>query len=220
MRPVPATTALPRQHVVAVVLHDGVGLAGQQRLVDLQVLVSQHHTVGDDLRAGAQLDDVVLHQLVGLQFDDLAVAHDAGARCVDDSQLIEHAAWRAAPGTTPITLLATMTPANNASFGDPARITQCRQDCDDEVDRREHVGAHDLADAAGRRVGDLVRQPLGDTFADLGCGEPGCRVSTRVGHAVTLPVPVPRRPRPLVGGGFGTGGTGFAPNQACGNVTA
>ena len=50
----------------------------------------KHHAVGDDLRAGAQLDDVVEHQLVRLQFDDLAVAHDVRARRVDDAQLVEH----------------------------------------------------------------------------------------------------------------------------------
>ena len=82
----------------------------------------QHHAVGHDLRAGAQLDDVVEHQLVGLQLDDLAVAHDVARGALTtrswSSTRLARSSW-----TTPITLLATITPPNNASFGDPARIT-------------------------------------------------------------------------------------------------
>ena len=76
MRPGARDHGAAAQHVVAVVLHDRIGLAGQQRLVDLEVVVRQHDAVGHHLRTGAQLDDVVEHQLVHLQFDDLAVAHD------------------------------------------------------------------------------------------------------------------------------------------------
>ena len=50
----------------------------------------QHDAVGHDLRAGAQLDHVVEHQLVHLQLDHLAVAHDVRPRRVDDTELVEH----------------------------------------------------------------------------------------------------------------------------------
>ena len=58
-RPAPATTKLPDEQLVAGLLHDGIGLAGQQRLVDLEVRAGQHRRVGDDLLTGAQVDDVV-----------------------------------------------------------------------------------------------------------------------------------------------------------------
>ena len=53
----------PAAHLVADVLGDRVGLAGQQRLVGLQPRTRQDLTVHHDLIADAQLDDVVEHDL-------------------------------------------------------------------------------------------------------------------------------------------------------------
>jgi hypothetical protein len=78
------------QHLVVRGLHHRVGLAGEQRLVDLQVLAGQHDTVGDHLRATAQLHHVIEHQLVHLQLADGAVAHRVGTRGVDNTELVEH----------------------------------------------------------------------------------------------------------------------------------
>ena len=78
------------QHLVADGLHDRVGLAGEQRLVDLEVVADEHLAVGDHLRAGAQLDDVVEHEFVHLHFVHRAVAHDVGPGRVDDAELVEH----------------------------------------------------------------------------------------------------------------------------------
>ena len=78
------------QHLVAGGLDDGVGLAGEQRLVDLQAVLVEHLTVGDDLLAGAQLDDVVEDEVADGQLLHLAVAHHVDDRCVDHAQGVEH----------------------------------------------------------------------------------------------------------------------------------
>ncbi len=54
-----------RHHQGANVLGDRVRLTGQQRFVDLQVLLLEDLAVDDDLVPGAELDDVVEHHLAG-----------------------------------------------------------------------------------------------------------------------------------------------------------
>ena len=49
---------------------------------------------------------------------------------------------------------------------------QDQQHTDDPVDRREHVGAHDLADGAGGRPRHVVHPARGHPLRDLGAAEP------------------------------------------------
>ena len=67
--------------------------------------------------------------------------------------------------TTPITLLATMTPANNASFGDPATITSAAR-----MATMKLIGVNTLprtiwptvrVGAFGHDVGQTLADPLG-----------------------------------------------------------
>ena len=60
-RPEPGDHEAAREHLVADALSIGVGLAGEQRLVDLEAVADAHDAVGRDLVAGAQLEQVVEH---------------------------------------------------------------------------------------------------------------------------------------------------------------
>ena len=64
--PLPATTKLPDITLIAGVLRDRVGLAGEQGLVDLEVGLLEHLAVDDDLVAGSEFDDVVEHHSLGV----------------------------------------------------------------------------------------------------------------------------------------------------------
>ncbi len=134
------------EHVGTVVFHHRVCLAGEQRLVDLQVLVGQHCPVGHHLRAGAQLDHVVEHQLVRLQFDHLAVAHDVRPRRIDDAELVEHLLGPEFLDHTDRTVGDDHS-AEQRVLRRAGDDHQRGQDGDDEVDRREDVAADDLTDA-------------------------------------------------------------------------
>ena len=76
------------QHVVAAGLVDGVGLAGQKRLVGLDLAVQQHG-VGADLAAGVEHDDVVAHEFLDGELLDFPVAHDGGARGGEQGELLD-----------------------------------------------------------------------------------------------------------------------------------
>ncbi len=80
-----------RQHVGADLLVDGIGLAGQQRLVDLEALGLDDVAVDDDLVAGTEFDDVVEDDLVGRQRGHRSVAPDHRLRLADDGELVERA---------------------------------------------------------------------------------------------------------------------------------
>jgi hypothetical protein len=77
------------EHLVADVLDHRIALAGEQGLVDLQVVALQHLAVGDHLDAGAQLDHVVLHEIVHLQLLHGAVAQHVHPGRADHAELVE-----------------------------------------------------------------------------------------------------------------------------------
>ena len=87
--PPPATTKLPDITWSPGCLEDRVGLAGQQRLVDLQAVGLQHLAVDDDLVAGPELDDVAEHDLGGGDLGGDPVAPDAGPGLADDRQGVQ-----------------------------------------------------------------------------------------------------------------------------------
>jgi hypothetical protein len=76
-------------HLAAGRLLQRVGFAGEQRLVHLEVGGLDHLAVDDDLVAGTDLDDVVEHEFVTLQFERDAVAPDGGLALADDGQVVE-----------------------------------------------------------------------------------------------------------------------------------
>ena len=174
------------EHLVAIGDHHGIGFAREQGLVDLQVLVGEHHSVGHYLRPGAQLDHIVEHQVVHLHFDDLAVAHSVRSRRTDHPELIEHS------------LGAQFLDDTDDAVGDDDAAEQsilrraggdheCGQDSDDEVDRREHVAAHDLADGTGRNLRHGIAQTASDPVCHFGAAQPRGWIGSVLGHAETLP---------------------------------
>jgi hypothetical protein len=61
---VPGDHEAAGEQLVAGVLHHRLGLAGEERLVDLEVRLGQHRRVGDDLLARDEIHHVVHHELV------------------------------------------------------------------------------------------------------------------------------------------------------------
>ena len=88
-RPWPATTIDPDRTWSLGRLRHRIGLAGQQRLVDLEAGRLAHDAVGGQLIAGAKSEQVVGHDVRDLDVVLVAVAHDAGARRVQDGQPVE-----------------------------------------------------------------------------------------------------------------------------------
>ena len=80
-----------RQHLGVDRLVDRVGLAGEQRLVDLEAVGGAHDAVGRDLVAGAQLEQVVEHDLLDRDLVELPVADDARLRGAQHGELVERA---------------------------------------------------------------------------------------------------------------------------------
>ncbi len=80
-----------RQHGVAGALDDEVGLAGEQRLVDLEVAPAHHVAVDHDLVAGLGADGVADDELGGVDLALIAVAHDDGAGPGQDGDAVERA---------------------------------------------------------------------------------------------------------------------------------
>ena len=80
-----------RQHGVAGALDDEVGLAGEQRLVDLEVARSHDVAVDHDLVAGPRADDVADDELAGVDLALAAVAQHDGVRPGEDGDAVEGA---------------------------------------------------------------------------------------------------------------------------------
>ena len=148
-------------------LHDGIGLTGEHRLVDLEVRGDQHLRVGCDLLAGAQVDDVVEHELVDGERRDCAVPHGGDLRGADDDETVERS------------LGAELLHDSDQRVGDDdaseqgvavgaARDHHREQRADQGVEAGEHVGADDLAGRARGRRRHIVDGPVGDPLRDLG----------------------------------------------------
>ena len=154
--PSPATTTEPGERLIAVALVDGVGLAGQHRLVDLQGAVVHDDGVGGHLVAGTQHEDVVEHDFRRGDLELLPVATHPRARGVQQGEPVERA------------LGAELLDAADDRVRErreaeqrvlPAAEQQKDEEAgaDDRVEQREDVGADDVPDAAagirGERVG-------------------------------------------------------------------
>ena len=87
-----------RHHLVACVFRDRVGLAGEQRFVDLEVGLLDDLTVDDDLIAGPELDDVVENHLVGQYRARCRTACAPTVLSVRRWRVCRASAWPAVPG--------------------------------------------------------------------------------------------------------------------------
>ena len=162
-----------RHHLVAGVLRDRVGLAGEQGLVDLEVGVLDDLAVDDDLVAGPQFDDVVEHDLVGRHRaavpDCLRTMGFAWPTMASLSSVcLARSSWM-----MPIALLAMISSPNSAVDHRTGGQHDDQQHAQDRVDAGEHVGPDDVGHAARRAGRHVVRLAVGDALGDFGVGEPG-----------------------------------------------
>ena len=161
-----------RQHLVVLVLLDGVALAGEQRLVELEARRGEHIAVDHDLVTRAEFKDVIGHDLADTDLDGVAVAPDPGFWRRQHRKFVERAAG-----------LEFLDDADHRVGDDDTgeervgRVAsnqdQDEEGADDAVDRGENVGPDDLTQRADRCVGDIVDPTIGDSFCDLGGGEAG-----------------------------------------------
>ena len=156
----------PAHDARADVLGFWVGLAGEQRLIDLEVVGLDHHPVDDHLVAGPDLDDVIDDDLVAVKGGEPTVAAHLRTRLTHHRQRVE--------GTFGPQLLDDP----DRRVGDDEHAERgvddrARADDDDEeheqdrIDTGEDVRPHDVggaASAAGREGVDLA---AGDAFGDL-----------------------------------------------------
>ncbi|GAA3096907.1 hypothetical protein GCM10020254_47760 [Streptomyces goshikiensis] len=156
---------------VAGLLQDGVGLAGEQGLVDLQAVGLADGAVDDDLVAGAEFDDVVEDDLGGGDLGGRAVAADAGFGLADDGEAVQGL------------LGAQLLDDADAGVGDDHVAEEAvldrrddehdhPQDADDGVEPGEDVGADDVGGRAAAADGDVVDVAAGDALGDLGSAQP------------------------------------------------
>ncbi len=206
--PVPGDHDGTGAHVIPGRLGDGVGLAGQQRLVDLQALGVLHPAVGDDLVAGLQLDEVISDDVGDVDLMHRAVTDDPGALGVEDAQLVERALGAQLLGD------ADRRVGHDDEAEKPVLPAPGGQDDHEEgeqqaVEEREDVGAQDLADraAALRRHG--VRPPVANALEHLRFAESAGRTL----RAPTIFVHATRRARRSANASLWRGPTPYGRGQ-------
>jgi hypothetical protein len=184
------------EDLLARALGDRLRLAGQHRLVDLEPGRVQHLAVDHHLVARADLEEVVQHDLADLDLAPLAVAEHVRARRVHQLQPLERP------------LGADLLDDADQDVGhqhDPEQRVLDRPDHQDHREQRaeqdveagDHVGADDLAEGPGGRLGDVVGEPSRDALGDLGAAQP------------RLLALAPHTPPVLAGGPTGPRGSGF-----------
>jgi hypothetical protein len=178
-----------RQALVAGLFPHRVGLSGEQRLVDLQPRRCDHVAVDHQLVAGAQLDEIVDHDLVHGLLD-----HGTGA---DDPDLWGRHDFETIEGPLSPELLDDAD-GRVGDEDDPeqcvSRLAQHEQDDQEEgpeqdVEPGDDVGPDDLPGGAARSLGDGVDLAGPDSLPNLGVGETalgGSQLETR--HRVELTV--------------------------------
>ncbi len=169
--PLPATTKLSRHHIVARVFRDRVGLTGEERFVDLEVVLLEDFAVDDDLISGTDLDDIVEHDLAGQQRRGTGFPAHQRFCLPDDGQLVQ------------CLLGAQLLNDADGAIGDdqqPERAIDHRaggqhddeQHTQDGVDTGEDVGPDDVGHAACRTGRHVVGLTVGYPLGDLGISQP------------------------------------------------
>ncbi len=143
--------------LVARLLHDGIRLAGEQRLVDLQRIATDDLAVGDDLAARAELHDVVEHDLVDAELVDLAVADDQRLRGRQHRELVERVLGPQLLDD-PDQRVGDDHEAEEGVLPRAAEQHDRQQDPHEQVEAREDVRPDDVRHRPRRRGRDLVDQ--------------------------------------------------------------
>ena len=168
------------EQLVAGGLGDGVGLAGDEGLVDLH-LAGEDGGVGGDLVAGGQLRHVIPHQLGGGHGDQVPLPHYVGPGGGQQVELVHGL------------LGAELLNDANAGIGHgdeqkehvvegAHRHQQGRQHHKDEVEEGKDVFAHDLPHRLGGGVHRVVCPAVLLPLFYLVQGEPLLRIGAEPGH--------------------------------------
>ena len=161
-----------REHLIAGPLDDRVGLASEQRLVDLQAGRFEHVAIDDELVAGAELDDVVGDDVGASDRAAHPVAPDGRAGLADDREVVQGA------------LGAQLLDDPDRAVGDDeqpeggvdefaGREDDDQQDAEDGVDPGEDVGPDDLASRASAAGGHVIRAPVAHPIRHFCAGQAG-----------------------------------------------
>ena len=170
--PTPATTMLPERTSSPAALATGSDSPVSSDSSTSSPSAISCPTVGRDLVAGAQLEEVVDHD----RFDrDLgrsgrrARRAPCGALRTASRSSVRFARYSC---TMPMSAFATSTMPNSASWIGPTIEDQDEHRPEDRVEPREDVGAGDLRQRAARALVGHVDVATRDPFGDLGRGQP------------------------------------------------
>ena len=158
------------EHLIAGLLVDRIRLAGEQRLVDLERGCRPHDAVGGDLVTGAELDEVVEHDIVHRDLVHLAVAHDTHLWLAEHGELVEGALGAHLLDDAD-ERIAHQHDAEQRVLRMPDREDHHEQHAQDGVEAREDVRPQDLAEGATRSLAAGVGLAPFDALSDLGFGE-------------------------------------------------
>ena len=155
-RPAAGDHDAARQHLVALVLGDRIGLAGEHRLVELEAVDRQQRSrrPAPGRRRGARTGRRA--RLVDGDLGRLRrrARRGPGARSSTASRSSVRFARYSC--TTPMSVLNSSTKPKSASWPSPKTRISTNIGAEDRVEAREHVGPDDLAERAARAlVGDV-----------------------------------------------------------------
>ncbi len=162
-----------RQHGVARALDDEVGLAGEQRLVELEIARADDAAVDHDLVAGPRPDGVADDELAGVDLALAAVAQHDGVRPGEDGDAVEGAL-----GAHLLVEADHGVGQHDADRQQRVEVVTERDEHDgqheeDVVDEVEDVVADDLAVGAAGGDGHVVALAGRPPARDLGLGQAG-----------------------------------------------
>jgi hypothetical protein len=147
-----------------------LGLAREQRLVDLQAGGGAHDAIGDDLVAEPQRDQLVEHDLLDRDVAFGGIADDESAGGIQHGEPVEHALG-ADLLDDPDQRVADEHDPEERILRLPRGEDGDEQRAEDRVEAREEVGAQDLAERAARALAARVGLAERDALGDLGSGQ-------------------------------------------------
>ena len=165
-----------RQHLVADDLLDRIGLAGEERLVDLEAVSRRDHAVDHDLITGLELEQIVGDHATDPDLRDLVVATYPCSRRGQHGESVERAASLDLLGDADHAV-GDDDAGEQGILGVAGDQDQHEERADDRVHRGEHVGPDDLCQGPYGSVGHVVDAAVGDAFVDFGrsqAREGGC----------------------------------------------
>ncbi len=183
----PGDREAARQALVARLLGDGVGLAGEQRLVDLEVPRLNDLSIDDDLIAGPDLQQVVEHHLADGDLLHPAVTHHPRPRRAEQGEALQ--------GGLGAQLLDDADGGVDDQHDPEQGILDGRHEHDDDQQRPQEdvepgddVGADDLLRRAAGPLGHVVDGAARHPLRHLGGGE-ACRRQVSCGrlHGAACP---------------------------------